>query len=173
MLKKELGIFTFRDLLEHFPLRHVDKTVVNKIADITPQTEFIQVAGTITNVELIGERRAKRLVAEIKDSTGYLELVWFQGINWVQKILQPGSDYLVYGRVSFFNGQPQISHPEIEMRTEAVADGKSFLEPIYPSTEKLKTRALNGRQIGKLTAVMLSQVSEKDIPEDIPAYILE
>jgi ATP-dependent DNA helicase RecG len=102
MLKKELGIFTFRDLLEHFPLRHVDKTVVNKIADITPQTEFIQVAGTITNVELIGERRAKRLVAEIKDSTGYLELVWFQGINWVQKILQPGSDYLVYGRVSFF-----------------------------------------------------------------------
>ena len=172
MLKKELGIFTFRDLLEHFPLRHVDKTVVNKIADITPQTEFIQVAGTITNVELIGERRAKRLVAEIKDSTGYLELVWFQGINWVQKILQPGSDYLVYGRVSFFNGQPQISHPEIEMRTEAVADGKSFLEPIYPSTEKLKTRALNGRQIGKLTAVMLSQVSEKDIPENIPAYIL-
>ena len=75
MLKKELGIFTFRDLLEHFPLRHVDKTVVNKIADITPQTEFIQVAGTITNVELIGERRAKRLVAEIKDNTGILN--WF------------------------------------------------------------------------------------------------
>jgi ATP-dependent DNA helicase RecG len=173
MLKKELGIFTFRDLLEHFPLRHVDKTVINKIADIIPDTEFIQVAGTITSVELIGERRAKRLVAEIKDSTGYLELVWFQGINWVHKILQPGSDYLVYGRVSFFNGKPQISHPEIEIRTTNVADGKSFLEPIYSSTEKLKARALNGRQIGKLTATMLSQVSEKDIPENIPAYILE
>lgn len=173
MLKKELGIFTFRDLLEHFPLRHVDKTVVNKIADITPQTEFIQVAGTITSVELIGERRAKRLVAEIKDSTGYLELVWFQGINWVQKILQTGSDYLVYGRTSFFNGKPQISHPEIEIRTATVADGKNFLEPVYPTTEKLKARALNGRQIGKLTATMLSQVSEKDIPENIPAYILE
>lgn len=173
MLKKELGIFTFRDLLEHFPLRHIDKTVVNKISEIKPQTDFIQVAGTITSVELIGEKRGKRLVAEIKDNTGYLELVWFQGINWVEKILQIGSDYLVYGRVSFFNGKPQISHPEIELRTASIADGKNYLEPIYSSTEKLKARALNGRQIGKLTAALLSQISERDIPENIPAYILE
>lgn len=173
LLKKELGIFTFRDLLEHFPLRHVDKTVVSKIKDITPGVEFIQVAGTITNVEVIGERKGKRLVAEIRDSSGYLELVWFQGINWVQKMLQVGSDYLVYGRVSFFNGKPQITHPEIELRTPVIADGKSFLEPVYPSTEKLKARSLNGRQIGKLTAAMLAQISEKDIPENIPGYILE
>ena len=173
MLKKELGIFTYRDLLEHFPLRHIDKTVVNNIAEITPQTEFIQVAGKITSVEMIGEKRAKRLVAEIQDSTGYLELVWFQGINWVQKILQLGSEYLVYGRVSFFNGKPQMSHPEIEVRTNATADGKNFLEPIYPSTEKLKVRGLNGRQIGKLTSAMLAQISTRDIPENIPAHILE
>lgn len=172
MLKKELGIFTFRDLLEHFPLRHIDKTIVNKIAEINPQTDFIQVAGTITSVELMGEKRSKRLVAEIKDGTGYLELVWFQGINWVEKILQIGSDYLVYGKATFFNGKPQISHPEIELRTTS-ADGKNFLEPIYPSTEKLKARALNGRQIGKLTAALLPQISERDLPENIPAYILE
>ncbi|WP_225975589.1 ATP-dependent DNA helicase RecG [Panacibacter ginsenosidivorans] len=173
MLKKELGIFTFRDLLEHFPLRHIDKTIVNKIAEINPQTDFIQVAGTITSIELIGEKRGKRLVAEIKDNTGYLELVWFQGINWVEKILQIGSDYLVYGRVSFFNGKPQMSHPEIELRTAGIADGKNYLEPIYSSTEKLKARALNGRQIGKLTAALLPQISERDIPENIPAYIVE
>ena len=173
MLKKELGIFTFRDLLEHFPLRHIDKTIVNKIAEINPQTDFIQVAGTITSVELIGEKRGKRLVAEIKDNTGYLELVWFQGINWVEKILQMGSDYLVYGKVSFFNGKPQISHPEIELRTATIADGKNYLEPIYSSTEKLKARALNGRQIGKLTSALLPQISERDLPENIPAYILE
>lgn len=173
MLKKELGIFTFRDLLEHFPLRHIDKTIVNKIAEINPQTDFIQVAGTITSVELIGEKRGKRLVAEIKDNTGYLELVWFQGINWVEKILQIGSDYLVYGKVSFFNGKPQISHPEIELRTATIADGKNYLEPIYSSTEKLKARALNGRQIGKLTSALLPQISERDLPENIPAYILE
>jgi ATP-dependent DNA helicase RecG len=173
MLKKELGIFTFRDLLEHFPLRHIDKTIVNKIEEINPQTDFIQVAGTITGIELIGEKRGKRLVAEIKDDTGYLELIWFQGINWVQKILQKGSDYLVYGKVSFFNGKPQISHPEIELKTTAGADGKNFLEPVYPTTEKLKARALNGRQIGKLTAALLPQISERDLPENIPAYILE
>lgn len=173
MLKKELGIFTFRDLLEHFPLRHIDKTVVSKIRDINAATEFIQVAGTLTNVELIGEKRAKRLVAELKDDTGYLELVWFQGINWVEKMLEPGKNYLVFGRTGFFNGKPQITHPELELITGEKTDGKNFLEPVYPTTEKLKARALNGRQISKLMSALLAQLSERDIPENLPAYILE
>jgi len=171
LLKKELGIFTFHDLLEHYPLRHIDKTVVSKMRDIGPATDFIQVAGTITNIEIIGARSAKRMIAELKDNTGYLELVWFQGINWIQKILQEGKDYLVYGRVGFFNGNPQISHPEIELLTESTAEGKNFLEPVYPTTEKLKAKSLNGRQIGKLTVALLPQISEKDIPENIPAVI--
>ncbi|CAN5182284.1 ATP-dependent DNA helicase RecG [soil metagenome] len=173
MLKKELGIFTFRDLLEYFPLRHIDKTAVNKIQDITLQTEFIQVAGTVTNIEIIGEKRTKRLVCELKDNTGYLELVWFQGINWVQKILHTGNTYLVYGRVGFFNGRPQITHPEIEPLDETRGAGKNFLEPIYSTTEKLKARALNGRQIAKLTATLLPLIADKDIPENIPEYILQ
>jgi ATP-dependent DNA helicase RecG len=173
MLKKELGIFTFRDMLEHFPLRHIDKTVVSKIRDITPATDFIQVAGTITGIEIIGARNTKRMVAEVKDQTGYLELVWFQGINWVEKMLQEGKDYLVYGRVGFYNGRPQISHPEIELLSEATAEGKNFLEPVYSTTEKLKAKSLNGRQLGKLTAALLPQISEKDIRENIPSAILE
>ena len=173
MLKKELGIFTFRDLLEHFPLRHIDKTVVSKISNINATTDFIQVAGTITNIEVIGSRNAKRMIAELKDKTGYLELVWFQGINWVQKILQEGKDYLVYGKVSFYNGRYQISHPEIELLSEATAEGKIFLEPVYSTTEKLKAKSLNGRQLGKLTAALLPQISEKDIPENIPSTILQ
>jgi len=173
MLKKELGIFTFRDLLEHFPLRHIDKTVVIKISNINATTDFIQVAGTITNIEVIGSRNAKRMIAELKDKTGYLELVWFQGINWVQKILQEGKDYLVYGKVSFYNGRYQISHPEIELLSEATAEGKNFLEPVYSTTEKLKAKSLNGRQLGKLTAALLPQISEKDIPENIPSTILQ
>jgi len=171
LLKKELGIFAFRDLLEHYPLRHIDKTVVSKIRDIDSRTDFIQVAGTVTNIEIIGARSAKRMVAELKDNTGYLELVWFQGINWIQKILHEGQDYLVYGRVGFFNGQPQISHPEIELITEITAEGKNYLEPVYPTTEKLKAKSLNGRQIGKLTAVLLIQLSEKDLAENIPETI--
>lgn len=172
MLRKELNIFTFKDLLEHFPYRHVDKTVINRIADITPHTEYIQLAGTITHITILGEKRAKRLVAQLKDKTGVLDLVWFQGIHWMQKSLQEEQEFLVYGKVSFFNGKPQITHPELETFTEAKADGRPFLEPIYPTTEKLKAKGLNGRQIGKLTYALVPQISEKDIPENIPADIL-
>ncbi|HNP44033.1 MAG TPA: ATP-dependent DNA helicase RecG [Panacibacter sp.] len=172
LLKKELGIFTFRDLLDHFPLRHIDKTVVSNISDINYQTDFIQVSGKLVYAEVMGERSGKRLVAEIRDSSGRIELVWFQGIHWVQKILQPGSDYLVWGRVSFFNGKPQMSHPEIEVFAESKSDGKNFLEPVYPTTEKLKARSLNGRQLGKLMAALLPQVSEIDVPENLPAEVL-
>ena len=144
---------------------------MGKIRDISGATDFIQVAGTITDVEIIGAKGAKRIVAELKDDTGYLELVWFQSIHWVQKILEEGKDYLVYGKVGFFNGKPQITHPEIESLTEGTVEGKNYLEPVYPTTEKLKAKSLNGRQIGKLTAALLPQLSEKDIPENIPTVI--
>ncbi|MEO5563354.1 MAG: ATP-dependent DNA helicase RecG [Chitinophagaceae bacterium] len=173
LLKKELSIFTFRDLLEHFPFRHVDKTKVNLISEITPLTEYIQVAGKIFNFETIGDRRSKRLVAQVKDNSGFLELVWFQGISWIQKTLQPGQSYLVYGKVTFFNNVPQLVHPEIEVWTPGNQAGKDFLEPVYPTTEKLKARGLGGRQIGKLTKVLFSQIQERDIPENLPATIIK
>ena len=173
MLKKELGIFTFQDLLEHFPNRHIDKTKVNKIKDITIQTEYIQVAGTLMDFEVIGERHSKRLVAHIKDNSGILELAWFQGVNWVHKNLHIGSDYLVFGRTGFFNGKPQIVHPEIEPYVPAIADGKAFLEPVYPTTEKLKARGLNGRQIAKITYTLLAAIQEKDISENIPDDLMK
>lgn len=173
MLKKELGIFTFRDMLDHFPLRHIDKTVVNKISEINYNTDFIQISGKLVYVELIGERAGKRLVAQVRDGSGMIELVWFQGIHWVQKMLHEGQDYLVWGRISFFNSKPQMSHPEIEPFTESKADGKNFLEPVYPTTEKLKARSLNGRQLGKLMAALLPQISERDLPENLPAEVLQ
>jgi ATP-dependent DNA helicase RecG len=122
---------------------------------------------------MVGAGRGKRLVAQLRDSTGILELAWFQGINWVLKGLHVGSDYLVFGKTGFFNGKPQIVHPEIEVFIPANADGKHFLEPVYPSTEKLKARSLNGRQIGKLTYTLLSQLKPNDIAENIPQYLLE
>jgi ATP-dependent DNA helicase RecG len=173
LLKKELNIFTFQDLLEHFPFRHVDKTKVSFIGDITPQSEYIQVAGKLLNVELVGDKRAKRLVAQLKDKTGFLELVWFQGISWVQKVLEPGQSYLVYGRVGFYQSNPQIVHPEIELWSPDKKEGKSFLEPVYPATEKLKARGLGGRQIGKLTQALIHQLHEKDLPENLPESIIK
>jgi ATP-dependent DNA helicase RecG len=117
MLRKELQIFTFNDLLNYFPLRHVDKTKVDKIGDLNSSTEYTQVSGTITDIEILGEKRSKRLVAYLKDDTGEIELVWFQGINWIQKTLHVGHQYLVFGKLSFFINKPQIAHPEIETLT--------------------------------------------------------
>ncbi|MEI9810215.1 MAG: OB-fold nucleic acid binding domain-containing protein [Bacteroidota bacterium] len=172
LLKKELNIFTFRDLLEHFPYRHVDKTKVNLISDINFQTEFIQVAGILLNVEVTGDKRTRRLTAQLKDKSGFLELTWFQGITWVQKMLQAGQPYLVYGKVGYFQGRPQIIHPEIEILTQEKQDGKNHLEPVYPTTEKLKARGFSGRQIGKLTETLIGMLREKDIPENLPAEIV-
>jgi ATP-dependent DNA helicase RecG len=173
LLKKELSIYTFGDLLEHFPIRHIDKTKINRIADIHPDTEYIQVVGKLLFFETVGENRAKRLVAQLRDGSGSLELAWFQGISWVQKNLSVGVDYLVFGKVGFFNGKPQIVHPEIEVFVPAVAGAKTHLEPVYPSTEKLKARGFSGRQIGKLTQQLVAQIQPKDIQENIPTYLLE
>lgn len=172
LLKKELNIFTFRDLLEHFPFRHVDKTRVNLIRDITPDMEYVQVAVRIVRFNLMGEGRGKRLVAQAVDSTGSMELVWFQGITWIQKNLVEGHSYLVYGRLGFFQQTPQIVHPETEPWTPDKKEGREFLEPVYPTTEKLKVRNLGGRQLAKLTQALLAQLHEKDIPENLPDAIL-
>ncbi len=167
-----MNIFTFYDLLQHFPYRHIDKTAVKKIRDITPATEYIQVSGKVVSCDLVGEKRGKRLVAELTDGTGSLELVWFQGISWVEKNIRVGEHLMVFGKVSFFMGNPQITHPETEVFTEEKSDGRKFLEPVYPTTEKLKVRGLNGRQIGKLVYTLTGLLTEEDLPENIPDSIL-
>jgi ATP-dependent DNA helicase RecG len=120
----------------------------------------------------MGDKRARRLIAQLVDETGTLELAWFQGANWVQKNLVPGQKYLVFGKTGFFNGKPQMVHPEIEIFTPAKEGGKDYLEPVYPATEKLKARGLNGRQLAKLTYQLFSMIKPADIPENIPAHIL-
>jgi ATP-dependent DNA helicase RecG len=173
LLRKELEIFTFKDLLEHYPFRHVDKTKIDKIAVLTPGTEYAQVAGKITHLEMLGEGRGKRLTAKLQDETGEMELVWFQGISWIQKAIEVGHQYLVFGRLGFFLGKPQISHPEIENFTTQKAEGKYYLEPVYSTTEKLKAKGLNGRAIGKLTYALLQILTEKDLPENLPESIIQ
>ena len=173
MLKKELNLYTFGDLLNHFPHRHIDKTQVTAIAQITPNQDFVQVRGVLMGMDILGEKRSKRLVSQLRDASGQIELAWFQGINWVQKQLVEGQTYIVFGRVSFFNGRAQIVHPEIEPYVAATAGQKSVLEPVYPSTEKLKSRGLNGKQIGKLTQALFMQISERDLPENLPASVLK
>jgi ATP-dependent DNA helicase RecG len=172
MLKKELQIFTFGDLLHHFPYRHLDRTKVQYIGQITPAMDHIQVKGILLSMEIVGERRSRRLVAYLRDSTGVLELTWFQGINWVQKSLLIGQEYLAFGKPGFFLGKPQMTHPELETVREANASGKGFLEPIYSVTEKLKARGLNGKAVAKLVQQLFLVLEAKDIPEFLPASLI-
>ncbi|MBS1760937.1 MAG: ATP-dependent DNA helicase RecG [Bacteroidetes bacterium] len=173
LLKKELSIFTFGDLLSHFPFRHIDRTKLDFVNELTPQNDFAQIAGVLLDFEIIGQRQGKRLVAQLKDKTGEIELTWFQGLSWVEKILERRQSYLVYGRVTFYNGRPQMVHPEIELLKPDDPTAKNYLEPVYSSTEKLKARGLGGRQIGKLTQALLAQLHERDIAENIPNVVLQ
>ena len=173
MLRKELGIFCFKDLLEHYPLRHVDKTKVDNIQSLNYQTDYAQVAGRLIHMQIVGEKRSRRLIVHLQDNTGTIELVWFQGINWVEKMLVMGHNYLAFGKVGFFMNKPQMAHPEIETYNSQTAGGKAFLEPIYPSTEKLKAKGLTGKAFNKLTLELFSKISEKDLPENLPHQILD
>ena len=173
LLKKELAIFTFNDLLHHFPYRHLDKTKISKIIELNASMEYAQVQGRLMHYEIIGERSAKRLIAYVKDDTGVMELTWFKGLSWIEKLLKDNERYIAFGRLSFFMGKPQIVHPELELVKPEANGTKNVLEPIYPATEKLKAKGLNGRQIGKLTESLFNLLSEKDIPENLPDALLK
>ncbi len=172
MLRKELNVHTFNDLLNYFPFRHIDKTKVDKISSLQPQVEYAYVAGKLISLDMLGEGRSRRLVGRLNDNSGLIELVWFQGINYVEKIMHVGHQYLVFGKLSFFNGSPQIAHPEIENFSPQKMDGKQSLEPIYPCTEKLKARGITGGNISKFTAELFAKISEKDIVENLPQNLI-
>ncbi len=171
LLKKELGIFTFNDLLHHFPYRHIDKSRILKINELNTANEYAQVQGVLIFQEVLGEKMSRRLVAYLKDETGTLELTWFKGISWIQKILNNGGHYTVFGRISFFMGQVQMVHPEVEIKNEA-PESKNLLEPVYSTTEKLRARGLGARQIGKLVQSLLLLLKKNNIPENLPENIL-
>jgi len=172
LLKKELNIFTFRDLLHHFPYRHIDRTRVHSIGALSPATEFAQVKGQLLSFEVVGQGHSKRLIAILQDASGSIELTWFKGLGWIEKMLHIGAQYVVFGRVGFFMGKSQMVHPEIEMLNSNSAPVKSVLEPVYSTTEKLKARQLGSRQLGKFTETLLALISEKDVPENLPESII-
>lgn len=141
--------------------------------DLTPAIEFAQVQGKLWYFEIMGERSAKRLIAYLKDDTGVIELTWFKGLNWVEKLLKQDENYIAFGRISFFMGKPQIVHPELEVQKPLANGTKNYLEPIYSTTEKLKTKGLGGRQIGKLTEALFTVLTPKDLPENLPESLLK
>ncbi len=173
VLKKELGIANFNDLLRHFPFRHIDKTRFYKINEIQPDLPYVQVLARLSHFEILGEKHTRRLVAQAKDDTGIIELVWFQGVKWIEKYLSAGKVYVLFGKPGSFNGKPQMAHPEMELYNPAAVNqrGNLTLQPVYSSTEKLKQFSLDSKGIQKLMAGLLD-LHSKDIEENLPSYII-
>jgi ATP-dependent DNA helicase RecG len=173
VLKKELGIATFGDLLRHFPYKHIDRTRFYKIRDIQPELPYVQVLARVAHFEIAGDKRTKRLIVQAKDETGVMELVWFQGIKWIEKYLAVGKVYVLFGKPGMFNGKPQMAHPEMELYSPAALKqkGNLTLQPAYSSTEKLKPFSLDSKGIQKLTAALLDQYGS-EIQENLPLYLL-
>jgi ATP-dependent DNA helicase RecG len=173
VLKKELALANFEDLLRHFPFRYIDRTRFYKVKDIQADLPYVQVLARVINKQIIGEKHTKRLVVQSRDETGTLELVWFKGINWIEKTIIPGSVYIVFGKPGFFNGQAQMAHPEMEIYSPATMQrqGNATLQPVYNSTEKLKQFQLDSKGIQKITSGLLEQHA-KDIRENLPLYII-
>lgn len=172
LLRKEFNIFSFGDLLQHFPLRYIDSTQVQHISALSPDQEYVQLQGTITNLREEGQSFKKRLTAALYDKTGSVELIWFQGINFVVKSIQPNATYSVFGKLTWFNGLPTISHPEIELYNPATAK-VGGMQPVYSTTEKLKAKGLSNRSFAKVIQALWEKVTPKDIPEILPGHLLE
>jgi ATP-dependent DNA helicase RecG len=173
VLKKDLQIANFEDLLRHFPYKHIDRTRFYKLRDIHPDMPYVQVIARLTRKEIIGEKHNKRLVAYAQDDTGIIELVWFQGIKWIEKTLIVGKAYILFGKPGLFNGKAQMAHPEMDLYSAGATQqkGNLTLQPAYSSTEKLKQFSLDSKGLQKLVATLLEQ-HLKDIIESLPLYII-
>jgi ATP-dependent DNA helicase RecG len=173
VLKKELQIFTIGDLLQDYPFRYIDRTKFHKIRELHPDMVGAQVLGRLMSLQEIGEKRGKRLVAQFKDDTGMMELVWFQSLAWLKKGLKVGAAYIIYGKPTEFNGTISITHPEMELyNQQAKKVGNMTMQPVYSSTEKLKKFNLDSKGIQKLQQTAL-ETTLRTVVETLPPYILE
>lgn len=175
VLKKELGIAKFGDLLSHYPFRYVDRSQYFKLADLNADLPYVQFIARVVQVETIGEKSKKRLVATVKDDTAEIELVWFQGSKLVEKLLKIGGVYIFFGKPSIFNHSVQVSHPEIELYSKEILEKRQNqkLQPIYNTTEKLKQFYLDSKGIQKLIENLFEQMRGHHFAEFIPQGILD
>ncbi|HLP52071.1 MAG TPA: ATP-dependent DNA helicase RecG [Chitinophagales bacterium] len=173
LLRKELHVQTFGDLLQHFPFRYVDRSVIHKIRDLSPLSQYIQLKGKITGFRQLGAGHQKRLMASFTDGSGTIELIWFKSVDFILKTLKPNTDLLVFGKPTIFNGEYNIAHPEVEIFTEDLKSGGKGMQPVYSSTEKMKKKNLDSKGLTRLMHTLVAQVKERDVPEFLPKEIMQ
>ncbi len=169
MLNKELGIYSFRDLVYYFPYKYIDRTKIHRISEINTTLTHIQLKGEITTFYIQGNTYKPRLHARFTDGSGEIELVWFQGVKWVQKNYTINTEYIIFGRPAIFNKKISIAHPEIEKQGENSSLQVMSFQPQYSTTEKLKNKYINSKTIQKLIVHLMDYVPR--IQDTLPEYL--
>jgi ATP-dependent DNA helicase RecG len=172
VLQKELQIFSWEDLLKHFPFRYIDKSKFYTISEVAEDGAYIQIKGKITGFQMLGPPRRHRLVGKFVDETGEIDLVWFKAADWIMKSLKLGVEYVVYGKPAKFGRNFNIAHPEIKPVTEVVQQANS-LEPMYNTTEKMKKFNLDSKGVLQLMRNLLASLEPFDILEILPFDVLD
>lgn len=171
LLQKELKIFSFGDLIQHYPFRYEDRTKFYPIPAIDESMPYVQIKGRFTDFETVGARQKRRLIGYFTDGRGEMEMVWFQRIDWVIQKIKPGVEYVVFGKPSRFGKKINIAHPEVEPVSESNLKGNTF-QPVYPITEKLRVRYIDSKQIAKFQVELFRQ-AETHIRETLPSHLLK
>jgi ATP-dependent DNA helicase RecG len=168
LLKKELNVETYWDLLNHFPFRYIDRSKISTCRSI-PETEgYIQLEGFIDTIQELGAGRAKRLQCRFSDDTGSIQLIWFQGWRWIKPNLIPGKKFRIFGRPKLNGAFWSMPHPEISPATEGTEVG---FQPIYSSTEKLSAKGFHSRGLEKLIRSLIQKIDLSQIPDLLPAEL--
>jgi ATP-dependent DNA helicase RecG len=170
LLNKELNIFTFGDLIQHYPHRYEDRTRFFFIKEVNEEMPYVQIKGKITNKSVVGAGFKKRLVADFEDQSGEMELIWFQGINWVNDKIKTGVDYVVFGKPTKYGKKYTLAHPEIEPLT-ARNEKDGTLHPVYPLTERLRSKHIDSKTLSRLMQDLLAIAADK-IRETLPSRLL-
>lgn len=168
ILSGQLNIRTWRDLLEYYPYKYVDRTKVYAIRELNGDMPFVQVKGKILSFEefAMGNRK-KRVVAHLSDGTGVADIVWFHGSQYVYKNYKAGDEYIVFGRPAVYQGRYQFAHPEMERAADLKLD-EMGMQPYYVTTEKMKARGMQSRAIERLTKTLVTRIPDGAIPETLP-----
>ncbi|RAU81490.1 ATP-dependent DNA helicase RecG [Pontibacter arcticus] len=172
LLQKEMGMFTYGDLIQHYPFRYLDRTQFYKVAELDESMPYVQVRGRVRGKQILGEGRKQRLSAILVDEAGdELELVWFKGVKWMEKSLKNHTDYIVFGKPTAFNGKYNMAHPELEDLTEE-KQTTAFLQPVYNTTEKLKAHRIDSKVISRMMEMLL-KVALPQIQETLSQDLID
>ncbi len=171
ILNEEIQVYTYRDLLNYFPYKHIDRSKIYNISEIDANSANIQLRGTITGLRVTGEVYKQRLTATFTDNTGSIELVWFKGLKWIKEQLKTNKEYIVFGKPTLFGRKINIVHPELDPVENSKNKLKSPLQAVYSISEKMKKNFITSRVINKLQYTLIQKVYNA-IEETLPASLL-